>query len=87
MLNKRARKTFRVRALQTLSYQSSADTVAPESTDREEGTSLFLEAGLCSYSYNTSGANETIFVKFNSLNSSAIAPKTRVPFGDRKSVV
>lgn len=32
-------------------------------------------------SYNTSGANETILVKFNCLNSRAIAPKTRVPFG------
>ena len=31
--------------------------------------------------YNTSGANETILVKFNCLNSRAIAPKTRVPFG------
>ena len=33
------------------------------------------------YSYNTSGANETILVKFNCLNSWAIAPKIRVPFG------
>jgi hypothetical protein len=32
-------------------------------------------------SYKTSGANETILVKFNCLNSRAIAPKTRVPFG------
>lgn len=31
--------------------------------------------------YNTSGANETILVKLNCLNSRAIAPKTRVPFG------
>ena len=33
------------------------------------------------FSYNTSGANETILVKFNCLNSRAIAPKIRVPFG------
>ena len=31
--------------------------------------------------YNTSGANETILVKFNCRNSRAIGPKTRVPFG------
>jgi hypothetical protein len=31
--------------------------------------------------YNTSRANETILVKFFSLNSSATAPKTQVPFG------
>lgn len=36
---------------------------------------------LLEYYYNTSGANETILVKFNCLNSRAIAPKTRVPFG------
>lgn len=30
MLNKRERKTFRVRALQTLSYQSCADTPGSE---------------------------------------------------------
>lgn len=32
-------------------------------------------------SYITSGANQTVLVKFNSLNSQAIAPKTQVPFG------
>ena len=31
--------------------------------------------------YNTSGANETILVKLNCLNSRGIAPKIRVPFG------
>ena len=31
--------------------------------------------------YNTSGANETIFVKFLSRNSRAIGPKIRVPRG------
>ncbi|KAL2957343.1 hypothetical protein AAZX31_18G141500 [Glycine max] len=31
-------------------------------------------------SYNTSGANETILVKFNCLNSQAIEQKIRVPF-------
>ena len=31
--------------------------------------------------FNTSGAHETLLVKFISLNSRAIAPKTRVPFG------
>jgi hypothetical protein len=33
------------------------------------------------YTYNTSGANETILVKFNCLNSRAIAPKILVPLG------
>ena len=31
--------------------------------------------------YNTSFARETIFEKFFSLNSRAIGPNTRVPFG------
>lgn len=41
---------------------------------------IILESHLY-YTYSTSGANETILVKFNCLNSRAIAPKILVPLG------
>jgi len=41
----------------------------------------FLEFMIFFVFYTTSGANETIFVKFLSRSSRAIGPKTRVPLG------